>query len=196
MQVWDAAAPIAYTNGNSSAILELQTRGLARQHRYVIKDKIFFYDIFVNYEDDMLIRGPHVSHFVHLTPQLYDWRRCSGAEPTTQHVTEALQSFHSPMTCQQLGRMIPGFARVETALDNTYAWQRQRRRQFDQISVTLIAAICCELPNGRTMNEYAVPKPTGDKLSCSVAATMNMGGSVFCYWRLLEWTGSQPLLWH
>ena len=169
LQVWDEAAPIAYPNGNSSATLELQTRGLARQHRYVIKDKIFFYDIFVNFEDDMLIRGPHVSHFVHLTQQLYDWRRRSGAEPITQDVTEALQSFHGPMTRQQLGRVIPGFVRVETALDNTYAWQRQRRRRFDQIPVTLNnatinASICCELPNGRTMNEYAVPKPTGDNL--------------------------------
>lgn len=189
LQVWDEAAPLAYRQedvilgNNQSRLLQLHTRGLARQHRYVIKDKIFYYDMFVCFEDDMLIKGEHVEHYRQLTHSIYQWRLEASAKPTTtQNVTLALETFAGPMTRQQLGRTIPGFLRVETALDGHPPAARRRRHPkfLDHIPITLPngtattatttidpsdmidASICCHVPH--PLNEHVLPRPTGNDL--------------------------------
>jgi sRNA-binding protein len=90
LEIWNDATPLYYrledqpmddvggttnTTTNQNNRIQHHTRGLARQHRYVIKDKMFHYDIFVNFEDDMLLRGSHITHYTNLTDQIYAWRR-------------------------------------------------------------------------------------------------------------------------
>jgi len=45
LEVWDDATPLYYDRGQN-AKLELDTRALARQHRFVFKDKLEYYDFF------------------------------------------------------------------------------------------------------------------------------------------------------
>jgi hypothetical protein len=145
LEVWSDATPLyyllEYTDDTSTTKGQIRphTRGLARQHRYVIKDKLFHYDVFVNFEDDMLVRGPHIQHYVDLTDQLYTWRRQAiiahrvRSKATVSSIEEAKEMFYGPMTYQQLARTIPGFIRVEAALAD---FVPVKRNQFAQIPVS------------------------------------------------------------
>ena len=68
LQVWDDATPIGYKLENHHNHTDLVTRGLARQHRFVIKDKLMEYNFFVNFEDDMLVKGEHVEQYLKHEP--------------------------------------------------------------------------------------------------------------------------------
>ena len=125
LEVWDDAAPLGYERENSVERIQDHHRGLSRQHRYVIKDKFLYYDLFLCFEDDMLIRGPHVQHYVHVTDALYRLRTTGatsaangllpGGGAVASSVKEAENLFYGPMTEAQLARTIPGFVRVEAA---------------------------------------------------------------------------------
>lgn len=122
LQIWDDAAPLGYDNRNSKDKLIPNTRALARQHRYVIKDKFFDYDIFLAFEDDMVIKGDHVDHFMAMSAEL---DRLREAAPTTlPNVPEVFDDptkmkFFGEMTKGQLDRLVPGFIRVEVLLNHT-----------------------------------------------------------------------------
>lgn len=73
LTVWDNASPISYdvkdrlsSNNNIQEI----TRSLARQHRFVVKDMLHEYDMFVCFEDDMIITSEHVKQFMSETAAL------------------------------------------------------------------------------------------------------------------------------
>ena len=130
-------------------ILKPHTRGLARQHRYVLKDKWEHYDMFVVMEDDMLLHGPHVEQHWQVTQDLYRLRQ--QAPPDPPHVPLRYQhavalygtnasviasstpppqykkepplvlSYHGTMTQGMLQRTVPGLFRVEAALPG---WNR------------------------------------------------------------------------
>jgi hypothetical protein len=121
LEVWDDATPLGYAVEHSVDHIQPITRALARQHRYVLKDKIGNeqqqYDLFVNFEDDMLVRAEHVQHFVQVTNELYRLRQAAKVhKPLPKTVDEANRAFYGPMTEVQLSRMLPGFIRVEAAL--------------------------------------------------------------------------------
>lgn len=132
LQVWDDATPLGYAVERDSRLgLQNITRALARQHRYVIKDKFEEYDFFVNFEDDMLVRAAHVEQFRWITNELYRLRQSAAADQQQQQrarstrtskaskqalIDRSMQSFWGNLTVQQLQRMLPGFIRVETAL--------------------------------------------------------------------------------
>jgi hypothetical protein len=129
LEVWDDATPLGYAIEHSVDKIQNITRALARQHRYVIKDKVGLvsssngnneteqYDLFVNFEDDMLVRAAHVQHFARVTNELYRLRQAAKKhKPLPKTVDEANKAFYGPMTEMQLSRMLPGFIRVEAAL--------------------------------------------------------------------------------
>jgi len=119
IEVWDDATPLGYALEHSKTEIMEVTRALSRQHRFLIKDRIVDYDMFVNFEDDMLIKGDQVSHFMSLTNELYRLRKAAPDEHTPRlHKHEALKTYHGEMTQIQLERCIPGFIRVEAALPN------------------------------------------------------------------------------
>jgi hypothetical protein len=119
LQVWDEATPIAYDERKDDTMKPV-TRGLARQHRFVIKDKIDHYDFFTVYEDDMRITGAHIAHFLEITNEiqkLVDAAPESLEDGLREPVPTKQQRFYGPMTKKQLKRMIPGMIRVEVLLD-------------------------------------------------------------------------------
>ena len=79
LQVWDDACPLSYDSKKKKmeGFLVDNTRALARQHRYVVKDKIPYYDVFVTFEDDMRITAHHVQHYLEMSHQLQTLREKS-----------------------------------------------------------------------------------------------------------------------
>ncbi|CAJ1949452.1 unnamed protein product [Cylindrotheca closterium] len=121
-QVWDDAVPLGYDNRNSKEKLIPNTRALARQHRYVIKDKFFHYDMFLAFEDDMVIKADHIDHFMAMSAELDRLRESAPME--LPDVPETLDEptkmkFFGEMTKGQLDRAVPGFIRVEVLLNDT-----------------------------------------------------------------------------
>jgi hypothetical protein len=114
LEIWDDACPLGYDAAKSADQITNNTRALARQHRYVIKDKLPYYDLFVAFEDDMRITGTHVQHFLALSNELEVLRRQAR---TSDRNDETTDSFFGAMTPRQLDRLIPGFVRVEVLLN-------------------------------------------------------------------------------
>jgi hypothetical protein len=78
LQIWEDATPLGYASESSDSKIQLIqpiTRALSRQHRYIINDKLLHYDVFLNFEDDMIVRGPHVHHYLNKTNELYRLRQ-------------------------------------------------------------------------------------------------------------------------
>ena len=118
-QVWDAAAPVGYDKRSKDKLVP-NTRALARQHRYVIKDKMFDYDLFVAFEDDMRITGHHVNHYLDMSAEINKLQEMApvNLDDVPENLDEYNQTkFFGQMTQQQLSRVVPGFIRVEVLLN-------------------------------------------------------------------------------
>jgi hypothetical protein len=107
-----------YNENDGKSEIGERSLSLARQHRFVIRDHFTEYDIFVNFEDDMLITGHHVKHYVDVTNKIQSLKQSAPLDlpgnPDGKYYSSA---YSGPMTKGQLSRMIPGFIRVEVLLD-------------------------------------------------------------------------------
>ncbi len=116
LEVWSDACPISYdwpkTEGKSIGDID---RALARQHRFVVKDKFPFYNLFVVFEDDMLVKSSHIRYHLSLSAEL-DKLRETAPEELLENETK---SFYSQLTKKQIARMRPAFIRVEVLLDES-----------------------------------------------------------------------------
>jgi len=117
LQVWDDAMPLGYNTPNKDTKIQEVTRALARQHRYVIKDKLMHYDLFLAFEDDMRISGAQIHHYIHMSQQL-QLLNTQAPDTLPNHLVPETQDgltqrYHGPMTKAQTSRLIPGFIRVE-----------------------------------------------------------------------------------
>jgi hypothetical protein len=132
LKYWDDAIPVGYDSGyykegDGTSRVQDRTVSLARQHRFVVKDHFLDYDLFVNFEDDMLIKGDQVQHFVKVTDEIQRLKELAPDDlPGNRNRDAYSNSFHGPMTKGQLSRMIPGFIRVEVLLDKATAGSTQQ----------------------------------------------------------------------
>ena len=113
LQVWDDACPLGYDpplreKASLPHALSENTRALSRQHRYVIRDKLEYYDLFVAVEDDMRITGEHIQHFVETSNAIDTLRETAPAQSDASSTV---------LSQQQLDRIVPGFVRVEVLLN-------------------------------------------------------------------------------
>ena len=107
---WNMADP--------SLVLTDLTRALSRQHRYVIKDKLPYYDVFLAWEDDMRVTGPQIQHFWQLSQQIEELRSAASSlrtklPPEPMNDPQRQERFFGPLSRRQLDRLMPGFVRVE-----------------------------------------------------------------------------------
>jgi hypothetical protein len=163
VRYWDDACPISYKpdkRDDPTTKLWRNTLALARQHRFVVKDNLFDYDLFLNFEDDMIIHAAMVEHHLTMTRVLYKLRETAPDEVSK----EQLKNFHGPLTKDQLKRCYPGLLRVEVLLDEeTYGTQPQ----LDPVPVADHPDIdpkpCCHLSDFAS-SEKRPQSPTTDKL--------------------------------
>ena len=153
LQIWDDAIPFGYDRPKTDETIKEVTRALARQHRYVIKDKLQYYDLFTVFEDDMRVTGQHVHHFLEMSDEL---KKLKDAAPDTvpegEPTKDSEQRFYGGLTKKQLSAMIPGFIRVEVLLDESQ-WPSQK--QLDNIPVDLEF----KTADGKTEHRTFDPKP-------------------------------------
>ncbi|KAG7371151.1 hypothetical protein IV203_019721 [Nitzschia inconspicua] len=124
LQIWDDALPLSYHPQNkTTGSLRANTRALARQHRFVVKDKLEYYDMFVAFEDDMLIRGHQVQHYWHMSQEI-ERLRIMAPESIKDGLGDNVDDykhtkFFGTMSKSQLERVVPGFMRVEVLVNDT-----------------------------------------------------------------------------
>jgi hypothetical protein len=155
LRVWDDATPIGYDTGKEPspfAKVLVRTISLARQHRFVVKDNLFDYDFFLNFEDDMVVKGHHVQQYLEMTQELYRLRALAPETITTtttnNNNNDPNNNFFGEMTKSQLKRVFPGLIRVEVLLDeDKYGTQTE----LDPVPVTDRPRVdpqpCCYMSN-------------------------------------------------
>jgi hypothetical protein len=172
LQVWSDATPLGYdTSKEGFRKLENRTLHLARQHRFVIKDKLLEYDMFVNFEDDMHITGEHVDHFIKVSKEIQRLHDEAPDDPPDyiHSQKDALANYHGAMTKGQLRRMIPGFIRVEVLLDEDHYPAQSSTGpvpvdlDFDGQQKQVDPAVCCHMPP-EAASKNIPESPTADKL--------------------------------
>ena len=158
LEVWDDACPIGYDKrAHAATIVGENTRSLARQHRYVIKDKLHHYDMFVPFEDDMRITGAHVQHYLEMSMELD--RLTHEAPDTMSDVPESQDpmkmKFFGQMTRNQMKRLVPGLIRVEVLVNETVNGAQTKLAPIeldfivDGVEQHIDPSICCHIPNLR-----------------------------------------------
>ncbi len=153
LQIWDDAIPFGYDRPRTDQEIKEVTRALARQHRFVIKDKLHYYDLFTVFEDDMRVTGQHVNYFLEMTEELKKLKEAApDSVPEGEPTKDDQQRFYGGLTKKQLSAMIPGFIRVEVLLDESQ-WPSQKN--LENIDVDLEF----EMENGTIEHRTFDPKP-------------------------------------
>ena len=117
VEIWNDACPIDYDKKGPQYIMQV-SRALSRQHRYVVRDKLFHYDFFCAFEDDMLVTGAHVDHYLDWTRRIETWRLQAPREmPDRAFGYDSKEIWFGTLTKKQLERIRPGFIRVEALLN-------------------------------------------------------------------------------
>ena len=145
---WDDATPIGYSMEHSTDVMRNITRGLARQHRFVIKDLFFGYDFFCVFEDDMIIKGEHIQQYLHVSNEVSKLR-ASSPKSSVSSRRELQHLYHGDMIQPQLKRMIPGFIRVETLLEGSSAQKSTGPvpvdMNFQEYETAAVDPVCCHV---------------------------------------------------
>jgi hypothetical protein len=187
LEYWDDATPIGYkleSKGTDEYVRNI-TRALARQHRFVIKDKFLYYDFFVNFEDDMLIKGHHVQHNLKVSQELFRLRELAPDEPQDYDLNHTSRRdlerrYYGTLTKRQLARMFPGFIRVEVLLDEeNYPTQNNTGPipvdlEFENGRATVNPSYCCHVSN-ETASDKMPQSPSADKLFLWETAIIALG---------------------
>lgn len=149
IEIWNDATPfdILPLKDNTKRRMKQIPKALSRQHRFVIKDKLFAYDFFVAMEDDMLVLGEHVQYHLQVTHRIHKLRTEAPdtvAVPAGQVNTD---TFHGNLTKAQLARLWPGFLRVEILQEGS-----ESQEELDEIPVLLNGlwlnvSRCCRMLN-------------------------------------------------
>ncbi len=203
LQVWDDAIPLGYDSPRKDQTMKPVTRGLARQHRFVIKDKLDYYDLFTVFEDDMRVTGGHVHHFLEMSKELKRLQdEAPDFVPEGEPTKDSEQRFYGELTKKQISAMIPGFIRVEVLLDEKQ-WPSQKELapipadfEFEMEDGTIETKTfdpvpCCHVPENLGKMP---PSPDHDQIMIwetavkgTVIRKMPEGGS-----GLLDWVMLQP----
>jgi len=163
LEIWDNATPIGYDLKNAGTRrkekdekLSEITRALARQHRFVIKDKLDEYDFFSVWEDDMLISSDHISNFLELTEMFENLAKDA---PKTSDP----KAYHGELSETQLKRLVPGFIRVEALLDPNQETFKVAGIDIDK-NVSIDPSFCCGIPPSFKLLSNPPNKPEAEHL--------------------------------
>jgi hypothetical protein len=168
LQVWNEATPISYkqmSHTTKQVYLSGKDRTLARQHRYVVKDKLPYYDFFLAFEDDMLITKSHIEYYMDVTQEINAYKKELAEDKDTQSSNASTKGiFWGPMTKEQLDRIQPGFLRVEVLTDP----ERPTQQDVGRIPVFARARpdprVCCHTNRVGRQGELTPQYPTADQL--------------------------------
>lgn len=174
VEVWNDATPIDYDDGYRNRPKPLTVkeinRALARQHRFVVRDKLFDYDLFASFEDDMLVTGTHIQHHLYLSQLIEDTQmQAPETVKAKQYGIPSDEIWFGDMAKKQFPRMRPGFIRVEVLLDEKIA-PPQADEDIENVPMdynfsdlgyaemqTLDPSICCHVAGHIGVNGTTAP---------------------------------------
>eukprot|EP00587_Corethron_hystrix_P005546 CAMPEP_0113303694 /NCGR_PEP_ID=MMETSP0010_2-20120614/4004_1 /TAXON_ID=216773 ORGANISM="Corethron hystrix, Strain 308" /NCGR_SAMPLE_ID=MMETSP0010_2 /ASSEMBLY_ACC=CAM_ASM_000155 /LENGTH=467 /DNA_ID=CAMNT_0000157735 /DNA_START=189 /DNA_END=1592 /DNA_ORIENTATION=- /assembly_acc=CAM_ASM_000155 len=139
LELWENACPLGY-DGRDKKILSGITRALARQHRYVIADRIDEYDFFAAWEDDMRIDADMVRYYLEVSAEIDRMRL------TADDFVPDPAAIDGPMNPAQLRRVIPGFIRVEVMRDMPVAGVQTGISVDPRSAGAVNVTRCCGVP--------------------------------------------------
>jgi len=169
LEIWDNAMPIGYEIDDKTNKTKYLSTHLARQHRFVIRDKLLEYDFFIAMEDDMLIHGMHVQHFLEMSRELARLRTLAPDTIEVPKGTNAADVFYGPLTKSQMSRLVPGLMRVEVLLDeDNYGTQDKLAPipvdlNFNGTNRTVDPMPCCHVSQ-KTVNDHIPASPPSNKI--------------------------------
>jgi hypothetical protein len=195
LEIWDDACPLGYDKRDHPNKVDDVTRALARQHRYVIKDKLHHYDVFVPFEDDMRVTGAHIQHFLDMSVELE--RLTHEAPEAMSDVPESedpkKMKFFGQMTRRQMKRLIPGLIRVEVLVDELhYGAQKELAPieldyEVNGVEQHIDPTVCCHVPNMQPIFDIPVRPSANDVIIWETRAealsVRHIHGS-----KLFDWT--------
>lgn len=187
LEIWDDATPLGYKlEDHKSNSTNSITRALARQHRYVIKDKLPYYDHFVAFEDDMLITGESIRNYVEVAEELYRLRELATEGQPVHSIFGSV--FYGNLTKLQLLRMIPGFIRVEVLLNEE---KFGAQTKLDPVPITDRPQVdpnpCCQLHNSLVLDSNHPANPQSDKLVLWESNIKALGVRKMPFSSMLDW---------
>ena len=124
---WEDATPLSYDKDSKNNTVPVR-RSLARQHRLVVKDKLFEYDFFACYEDDMVVYGDQIEQYLNLSGKIKQWILEAPPMPQKEPARDMKTSrtYRDVLKKEQLMHVRPGFIRAELLLDqNEYPAQEK-----------------------------------------------------------------------
>lgn len=197
LETWDDACPLGYDKKDHKDHVLDVTRALARQHRYVMKDKLHHYDVFLPFEDDMRITGAHVRHYMDMSLELE--KLTHEAPDTMSDVPESDEpkkmKFFGQMTRDQLKRVVPGFIRVEVLVNEAENGAQkelgplERDFEVDGVETHIDPSLCCHVPNLQPNLGTPVRPSASDiviwETRAEAFAFRHIGGSDLFDWTLL-----------
>jgi hypothetical protein len=168
LQVWEDATPLGYRSEHKQpTVLENMMNALSRQHRFVIKDNLLAYDLFLNFEDDMIVHGAHVQQFLNVTYELE--RLYEQASNHSQHrrAVDEEADFYGPLTKRRVSILVPGWMRVEAALpgwqphdlnSNEHVPLNPHWNENNSALVKLDPTVCCHVRNDTAAANTHIPR--------------------------------------
>lgn len=178
-QFWDNATPLAYEREESTGSMIEYKRALARQHRFVIRDKLDYYDLFLAFKDDVLVRGEHVHHYLQLSAELERLLALSQKEEKMKddsEVNHEVAKFNTDLTKQEIEHFVPGFIQVEACcsgeekrilLDSSSIPADHDFNNLDgggRRAVNIDPTICCHPKQYESINTKGFERPHPDDL--------------------------------
>lgn len=109
LEIWESAIPVDYAYEDDATKIKRYNMLLARQHRYVLADKLEQYDFFSVWEEDMLVKSHHIEHFLKVSKEIDRLKE----EAKQNNVANNPFDLDGPLSHDQLQRLYPGFFRVE-----------------------------------------------------------------------------------
>jgi hypothetical protein len=154
LQLWEDAIPLSYNSSKDERLI-LNLQSVNRQHRFVLRDKLDYYDLFIVGEDDMAINAAHVEQYLDIQREIDRLKeealKREQLQPNMKGYNKSL--FYGNLSSTQLSQMIPGFIRVEV-----FPADRQQNRtdaQFtiDEAEFQVDASPCCHLPQAESSED-------------------------------------------
>jgi hypothetical protein len=143
LEVWNSATPFFVPENNKKYIRQIP-KALARQHRFVVRDKLFFYDMFVVVEDDMLVQGEQIQYHLQMTAKIENVKNLS---PESLDASTAIDLFYGNLTKRQAAHLWPGFLRTEVLQEGSVSQEKLDEIPVDNESPLLNASLCCRMLN-------------------------------------------------
>lgn len=125
IDIWDDATPLNYNDEfvriwkQEQVEISPISRALSRQHRFVIRDKLFEYDAFAAFEDDMLVTGTHIKHYLSVSKDIEALKEQAPVAESQEGFATMGGGWFGAMSQQELARIRPGLIRVEVVSDDS-----------------------------------------------------------------------------